>query len=163
MPRENTTQTTPFDLLMQQLSDVAQETKSHGKLLAGMSIRLEDLARKSDQIEQTVKDVANAEFSCPARIHDEHTQKRISKLEALRNLDQTGEISVIRQIPQPKEDENDRVYSTLVKFFVKKWPSILPWVLLGLLGLAKGAQEIGIIGDSVKLPTVEQTVKQVKE
>ena len=143
MQREATGQTTPFDLVLTQMSSLTQEVKEQGKLIAGVLVSVKNLSEKSDKLEKTMQDVVNAEWSCPARQHDDQTQTRISKIEALNHLQQTGDISVVTKMPDGSEAQ---INSAILKMLARNWTKILPWIIATLLGLASAAQQGWIPG-----------------
>jgi hypothetical protein len=104
-------------------------------------------------MEKTMEKVAEAEWSCPARLNNDRTQKRISKIEALRSLDQTGEISVIRTLPDTEaKKENSNIILT---FLLKNWFQLLILVLLALMGLMRIAQD-GDLPTNLQLPVAKE-------
>lgn len=154
--REDQTGQITLDPVLTQLRELTGEVRDQGKLLSGVVISVENLSKKSDKIERAVEHVAEIEWACPARRDYENNQKRISKIEALNQLRQTGETSIVAQIPGTADSQ---VHSAMLRIIAQNWAKILPWIIASLLGLLSAAQQGWLPGAAAPAPSTQKVDK----
>jgi hypothetical protein len=137
------------DLVLGQLKELSTASGNHGKTLATIAASQQTQANRLQTVEKTMKEMWEAELSCPARGGFNALSRRVSKIEARDmlkkngNADQTGSIdTTATNIPiqvQPTADgQGFRVTGPLVMKY-------LPWIVLASMGLIK-AFEAGFFG-----------------